>query len=412
MAWGLSRWGVSFVGPFIANDLTGSARMVQLAGVAMWAPMLFGGIVGGWISDRFDRRKVVAVQFLVVIPALWLLAWTAFDDRLEVWMIYPVLFVTGVGWVVDMTSRRAIVYDIVGASRIDNAMALESTGTSLALAIGALAGGSLIQAAGIGWALVVMGGLQVVSLLTFLSAPAIEQRARPTVGGVAALVEGVRMLGSERGLLSILGVTACVNFFFFSSTPLIQVVGGKFDVGPALLGLLAAMLGFGMFLGSLGIAHFQPTRRGRAYVGGSYFAMVFMFVFALAPAYALSAGMLLVAATGMGMFGATQGVLVMDAVSPDRRGRALGLLSSAIGVLPIGMFLLGEVAEIVEPSAAVAMSVVTGGLLMTVFLRLRPESFHITTGGFETRADGAAGDGSTGPPPGVAPAVFSVVADP
>jgi predicted MFS family arabinose efflux permease len=352
LAWGLSRWGVSFVGPFIANDLTGSARMVQLAGVAMWAPMLFGGIVGGWISDRFDRRKVVAVQFLVVIPALWLLAWTAFDDRLEVWMIYPVLFVTGVGWVVDMTSRRAIVYDIVGASRIDNAMALESTGTSLALAIGALAGGSLIQAAGIGWALVVMGGLQVVSLLTFLSAPAIEQRDRPTVGGVAALVEGVRMLGSERGLLSILGVTACVNFFFFSSTPLIQVVGGKFDVGPALLGLLAAMLGFGMFLGSLGIAHFQPTRRGRAYVGGSYFAMVFMFVFALAPAYALSAGMLLVAATGMGMFGATQGVLVMDAVSPDRRGRALGLLSSAIGVLPIGMFLLGEVAEIVEPSAA------------------------------------------------------------
>ncbi len=412
MAWGLSRWGVSFVGPFIANDLTGSARMVQLAGVAMWAPMLFGGIVGGWISDRFDRRKVVAVQFLVVIPALWLLAWTAFDDRLEVWMIYPVLFVTGVGWVVDMTSRRAIVYDIVGASRIDNAMALESTGTSLALAIGALAGGSLIQAAGIWWALVVMGGLQVVSLLTFLSAPAIEQRDRPTVGGVAALVEGVRMLGSERGLLSILGVTACVNFFFFSSTPLIQVVGGKFDVGPALLGLLAAMLGFGMFLGSLGIAHFQPTRRGRAYVGGSYFAMVFMFVFALAPAYALSAGMLLVAATGMGMFGATQGVLVMDAVSPDRRGRALGLLSSAIGVLPIGMFLLGEVAEIVEPSAAVAMSVVTGGLLMTVFLRLRPESFHITTGGFETRVDGAAGDGSTGPPPGVAPAVFSVVADP
>ena len=165
LAWGLSRWGVSFVGPFIAHDLTGSARMVQLAGVALWAPMLFGGILGGWMSDRFDRRRVTTIQFLVTIPALWLLAWTAATDRLEIWMIYPVLFVTGVGWVVDMTSRRAIVYDFVGPEHIANAMALESTGTSLALAIGALAGGSLIQAAGVAWALLVMGALQGLSLI-------------------------------------------------------------------------------------------------------------------------------------------------------------------------------------------------------------------------------------------------------
>ena len=46
----------------------------------------------------------------------------------------------------------------------------------------------------------------------------------------------------------------------------------------------------------------------------------------------------------MGMFGATQGVLVMDAVPQERRGRALGLLSSAIGVLPVGMFALGVAA--------------------------------------------------------------------
>ena len=159
LAWGLSRWGVSFVGPFIANDLTGSARMVQLTGVAMWAPMLFGGVIGGWVSDRFDRRRVVAGQFLVTIPALAVLSWTAFADRLEVWMIYPVSFAVGVGWVVDMTSRRAMVYDVVGSDDVGNAMALESTGTSLALAAGALAGGTLIEAAGLGWALLVMAAL-------------------------------------------------------------------------------------------------------------------------------------------------------------------------------------------------------------------------------------------------------------
>jgi predicted MFS family arabinose efflux permease len=377
LSWGLSRWGISFVGPFIANDLTGSARMVQLAGVALWAPLLFGGVVGGWISDRFDRRRVLVAQFIVTIPALLLLGWMDYIHRLEVWMIYPVLFVAGVGWVFDMTSRRAIVYDVVGAGSIANAMALESTGSSLALAAGALAGGSLIQAAGVAWALWFMAGLQVVALVAFLTVPRIERVQQAALGGFSDLVEGVRMLRSEMGLVSILGVTACVNFFFFSSTPLIQVVGGKFDVGPALLGLLAAMLGFGMFLGSLVIAHFQPTSRGRAYVGGSFFAMLFMLLFAAAPFYAMAAAMLLLAASGMGLFAATQGVLVMEVVSDERRGRALGLLSSAIGVLPIGMFTLGELAEVLGASTAILISVAVGGVLLTLFLRMRPETLHI-----------------------------------
>ena len=95
------------------------------------------------------------------------------------------------------------------------------------------------------------------------------------------------MLRTEKGLISILGVTAFVNFFFFSATPLLQVVGGKFNVGPALLGLLAAMLGIGMFAGSLGIAHYQPRRCGLLYVVGSYIAFVFMTGFALVPLYGL-----------------------------------------------------------------------------------------------------------------------------
>lgn len=38
---------------------------------------------------------------------------------------------------------------------------------------------------------------------------------------------------------------------------------------------------------------------------------------------------------------------MMTSVAPELRGRALGLLSTAIGVLPLGMIALGEVAEII-----------------------------------------------------------------
>lgn len=374
--WNLSRWGVSFIGPFIANDLTGSARMVQLAGVALWSPLLFGGVVGGWISDRFDRRRIVIGQFFVTIPGLMILGWIEITGSLQLWMIYPVLFVTGVGWVFDMVGRRVIVYDLVGPEKIDNALALESSGTAMALAFGALAGGSLIQGVGVGWALIVMGALQVISLTTFVAVPSVTERRQVAAAGLTALVEGIKMLRTEKNLISILGVTAFVNFFFFSSTPLLQVVGGKFNVGPALLGLLAAMLGIGMFVGSLGVARYHPVRRGFLYVLGSYIAFAFMVGFALAPWYAVSAMFLVIASVGMGFFGSTQSILVMDSVSEERRGRALGLLSSAIGVLPIGMLAVGEIAEVFGASRAVTIAVLTGAVFMTFFLRVRPEAIH------------------------------------
>ena len=374
--WNLSRWGFSFIGPFIANDLTGSARMVQLAGVALWSPLLFGGVVGGWVSDRFDRRRIVIGQFFVTIPGLAILGWIEITGRLQLWMIYPILFVTGVGWVFDMVGRRVIVYDLVGPEKIDNALALESSGTAMALAFGALAGGSLIQGVGVGWALIVMGALQIISLATFATVPSVTARRKVAAAGFTALIEGIKMLRTEKNLISILGVTAFVNFFFFSSTPLLQVVGGKFNVGPALLGLLAAMLGIGMFIGSIGVARYHPVRRGLLYVTGSYIAFAFMVGFALSPWYATSAMFLVCASIGMGFFGSTQSILVMDSVSEERRGRALGLLSSAIGVLPLGMLAVGEIAEVFGASQAVAIGVLTGALLMTLFLRMRPEAIY------------------------------------
>lgn len=356
--------------------MTGSARMVQLAGVALWSPLLFGGVVGGWVSDRFDRRRIVIGQFFVTIPGLAILGWIEITGRLQLWMIYPVLFVTGVGWVFDMVGRRVIVYDLVGPEKIDNALALESSGTAMALAFGALAGGSLIQGVGVGWALIVMGALQIISLATFATVPSVTARRKVAAAGFTALIEGIKMLRTEKNLISILGVTAFVNFFFFSSTPLLQVVGGKFNVGPALLGLLAAMLGIGMFIGSIGVARYHPVRRGLLYVTGSYIAFAFMVGFALSPWYATSAMFLVCASIGMGFFGSTQSILVMDSVSEERRGRALGLLSSAIGVLPLGMLAVGEIAEVFGASQAVAIGVLTGALLMTLFLRMRPEAIY------------------------------------
>ena len=377
--WNIARWGTSFVSAYLVNQMTGSPRLVQLTGVAMWAPLLLGGVVGGMISDRFDRRRMVLGQFVVVIPCAFLLGLAEINGQLHLWLLYPFLIMVGSGWVLDMTSRRAMVYDLVGPGRIDNAMGLESVSSAAGLALGTLLGGTIVEATGVGAAFLGVGAMMSASFVLLWSVPRHVLRTRSAAAGnsvppLTALRQGFGLLRHHRALVSVLGVTAFVNFFYFSFTPLVQVIGKDLDVGPALVGLLASMVGVGMGIGSMYVARFRPARRGLAYVVGSFACMTLLIGFALSPWYGVSVVVLLAASVGTGLFGSTQSTLVMTAVPAEVRGRALGLLSTAIGMLPLGMLALGEVAQRVGAPAAIVSSMLIGLVCMVVWQFVMPEA--------------------------------------
>jgi hypothetical protein len=90
--------------------------------------------------------------------------------------------------------------------------------------------------------------------------------------------------------------------------------------------------------------------------------MACLFLFAASPWYVPAVLALVVAGFAQAGFGAMQGSLILTAAGPEMRGRAMGVLSMAIGVLPFGMALLGAVAQFTNPAIAV-MGSVTLGLL-------------------------------------------------
>ena len=370
--WGLSRWGVGFLGGYLARELSGSARLIQLTGVALWAPLLFGGVAGGVIADRLNRRTAIVTQLGAVAVLAAVLGGVALADRLELWMVYPFLVVVGTGWVIDMTCRRTIVYELVGPKTIDNAMALESVSSASSLAAGALVGGAAIRAVGVGATFLVVSGLMVVALALFLFVPVAGPAPRSATddepGPLAALAQGLGLLRTEPGLVSVLGVTAVVNFFYFSFTPLVQRFGQLLDADAFVTGVLASMTGFGMMTGSALVARFQYRRRGQVYLIGALGAMVFLVPFTRSDTLAVSMLFLLVSGIGIGLFGSTQGTLVLTSVGDEVRGRAMGLLSTAIGVLPAGMIALGELAERLGARDAVLASVVAGAVLCSLWV--------------------------------------------
>ena len=96
-------------------------------------------------------------------------------------------------------------------------------------------------------------------------------------------------------------------------------------------------------------------------------------LFAVSPTYLVSLGLLLAVGMGLSGFATMQSALAMQAVAPELRGRALGAISLGIGAGPLGMLLLGNLAEVVGAPIALAAFAGIGCLLVLVLYWRLPE---------------------------------------
>ncbi|MDE0678344.1 MAG: MFS transporter [Acidimicrobiaceae bacterium] len=406
LCWHWGRWAIAFLASYHVNQITGSPRMVQLTGAIMWAPLLLGGAIGGVISDRFDRRRTVRLQTALLVPFVAVVGLAERAGQLGIALLYPFLLFAGIGWVVDMTSRRALVLDIVGPHRLHKAMAWETMALASGVAAGQLLGGAVADRAGVGAAFLgvaAMLGLGLVLLMWVPHVPparpaasaadrwsdALRDRifevvplgrageahghSRARTSTLTELRAGLRLARTNRSLLSILGVTVMANFFMFAYFPAVQLIGDQVNATASQIGIIGSMTGFGMITGSLVTARWGDGRWGIVYSFGVFVAMAMLIVWALSPNVLIAVITLYVASCGSGLFAATQSTLVLTAVSEEMRGRAMGLLSMAIGALPVGTYVLGEVAQQLGARTAVILMASLGLAGMTLWLLIRPE---------------------------------------
>ena len=373
--WNITRWMGVFLGSYLMNERTGSPLAVQLVGMAFFLPMFLGGLVAGAISDRFDRRRTLVRNLAVLAPVSLGLAILVQLDAWQPWMVYAFVFVVGIGGVLDMTNRRALIYDVVGPDHITNAVALEMFSIASGNMIGFLTGGALLDFVGDAWGFGLMGGLYLAALVLLVSVGPVARDGEAAPGSSLRenLVEGLRLATADIRLRSILGVTVLVNLFMFSFLPLVPVFAERMELSAFATGILGSAMGTGMMVGSVVVAVAAPSRRGLVYVAGAMLAMVALIGLPLSTGLATAYPSVLLAGLGGGWFGATQSALVLAVAADEVRGRAMGLMSMAIGGLPFGIFGLGLAAEVVGPAVALLTALCCGVVAMVAWLVTHPQ---------------------------------------
>ena len=140
------------------------------------------------------------------------------------------------------------------------------------------------------------------------------------------------------------------------------------------MGILMGADGLGAIIGSVAIASFGQLRyHGRVYLGGSLIGLVLVLAFAASQWFAVSLPVLILLGLGTAGFGTMQATIVVIASSDEMRGRALGVISLAIGAGPFGALLIGLLAEATSPATGITVFATLGIVSLGVVSLLMPE---------------------------------------
>jgi MFS family permease len=358
-----SRWMETGVLGWLILDLTDSAWYVALVGVSRSAPLLAFGLFAGLIADRTNRWAVMLCTQAVNAVVTGVLVVLLLFGTIQPWHVLLVAFILGCGTILDMPSRRSLIYDLVGPQQVVSAMSLETVNNTVGKFLGPLIGGLMIEITGFAGVYLLLMAIYLLALGFILQVkinlPAPAGTAQPIW---QSLVSGLQYSLQNRVVLGVLCITVIMNALAFSYVQILPVVArDHLQVGPGLMGLLASADGLGTLIGALLLTAFgNLTSQGRIFALGALLELISLMGFAASPWYALSCLLLFGVGLGNAGFSTMQSTIILLSAAPGMRGRAVGVLGLCIGSTPLGLLELGALAALVGAPAAIGLNAAIG----------------------------------------------------
>ncbi len=253
VGWAVSTFGDSamfLVLGIWAKQLTGSSSAAGLVFFVLVLPSLFSPLAGMFV-DRLKRKPFLIAESLVLAAAVLLLLFV--KDRSDLWLIYVVAAVYGIGGTIAYSARSAFLTVMLPREQLGDANAiLQSVREGLRL-IAPLLGAALFAAVG-------GGAVAILDAATFLFVAGAlllvrtheEKPEREESHFLAELTAGIVHVFRTLPLRQIiLSTGVCLLVVGFSETLVFAVVDSGLHRSPAFLGVLEPAQGAGAIAGGL-----------------------------------------------------------------------------------------------------------------------------------------------------------------
>lgn len=390
----LSLLGNSIAGvalPLIVLQVTGSALGAGAVAAATAIPAVLAGLLMGVVIDRINRRTSSVVTDLVSAGAIAALPLIDMLSGLSLGWFILFGVIGSLGDVPGMTARDTLLPAIVRHSGIapERLMGIREALGAVAMLLGPAAAGTLMVLFDGSTVLWITAATSLAAAVLTLLIPhrvgavvTAEGRAAVVRGsGWAQLRDGWRVLFRSRFLIVTTALSLVSVLVLASLQGLILPVYFTLVEQPGMLGFVLTALAAGMLIGGTIYAVTGTRGRRRAWflAGLLGSTLGFGLIAALPSIWVVFAGAFVVGLSS-GLFGSLIGVLMIERIPEQMRGRIMGTQNAIMTAAPaVGIMTAGVLTEYagVNVAAIVLVGVWLVALALGLFARslrnLEPE---------------------------------------
>jgi MFS family permease len=362
-------------------DLTSSPFYLGLFSSLRMVMLLSFFILGGIMSDRIDRRKVMlAIQWISALTAL-ALALLVSTHTIRVWHIFVLGAITSTTWAFEQPVRQALLPQLVRREDLVNALALNAVTWNGAGLLGPSLVGLSVARIGIDGCFYVnvVSYLAVIGALMRMHVPNVVQNQRASV--IQSLTEAFSYVRRENVIMTFLTVSAIFNIFGRSYVTLLPVFAKDvLQLGASGFGFISAGPGLGTIIGSLTLASLgrveaKPARMVALLVGFT----ACLFSFAVSRDARIAFGFLVAVGALSTLFETLLNTSIQLRVEEAFRGRVSGFYGlTGGGLREFGGMQAGFIAEWTSAPVAITAGAVALALIGYIFLNFRITNWHVS----------------------------------
>lgn len=354
--------------------LTNSSVALGLTAALQFVPMLLAGAWGGLLADRMSKRRLLTItQTLMALPALTLWILTS-SGVVTAPMVFALVFARGAVNAVDNPARQSFVMEMVGRTKVVNAVSLNSLIVHSARIIGPAIAGAVIATIGVAPCFLVNAlsfGAMLIALR--LIDPAHLHGARRAAREPGQLREALRHVRSTPALFVPLAAMALIGTLSFNFQVILPLMARfAFHGGAGTYAALTAAMAVGAVSGALA-AGAREAIEAKLLAGAALAFGVFSLAAAAAPTLGLEIVALAVTGAASVTFAASCNSILQLEAAPAMRGRVMALYSVVfLGSTPIGAPITGWLADAAGPRSTLVLAGVAalvGGLGLKLALQ-------------------------------------------
>jgi len=342
---------------WVVYTMTHSTFMLGLSLFAAQFPSFLLSTLGGVVSDRYHRYRVLLITQIASLIQSALLAVLVLLGHynvweINVWEILALSVLLGSINAFDVPARQALVYEMIDdKENLPNALALNSSMVNLARLIGPAIAGIVLQKLGDGVCFILnsLSFLAVIGSLLRMKLPPYVKTER-TRSAMGELREGWSYLTHNPSIARPILMLAAMSLLVIPYATLLPVYAKViFHGNAATFGWIDSFIG----LGAIGGALFLATRTGSTDADRKKILLTNTIIFGLglicfSHITVFPIAMLFAIISGFGMMAQTTvtNTIIQTTVAPEMRGRVISYFAMAyFGMMPLGSLLVGTVSQ-------------------------------------------------------------------